>query len=365
MVLMGAARPGAPLFADQAGHYDALLVLSFGGPEGMADVIPFLENVTRGRNIPAERLAEVAEHYYHFGGVSPINAQNRALIAALEAELRANDIELPIYFGNRNWEPFLVDTLRQMRENGVRDVLVFVTSAYSSYSGCRQYREDVTRAVEELSANDMRFDKIRVFYNHPGFIEPMARYLEAELNALSPEERRHTQVVFTAHSVPLSMAKGSAYEKQLQEASRLVAEMAGADSYRLAWQSRSGPPQVPWLEPDILDVLDELAASGTRRVIVLPVGFISDHLEVLFDLDEEAKERAAELGLAFTRLPTVGTDPTFVAMIRELIQERLTENPVRRAIGAFGPNHDLCPLNCCQLGESKRPRPAVTDSAVA
>jgi ferrochelatase len=365
MVLMGAARPGAPLFADQAGHYDALLVLSFGGPEGMADVIPFLENVTRGRNIPAERLAEVAEHYYHFGGVSPINRQNRELIDALETELRDRGIDLPIYFGNRNWDPFLIDTLRQMREDGVRDVLVFVTSAYSSYSGCRQYREDVTRAVEELSADDMHFDKIRVFFNHPGFIEPMARYLKAELNQLTPEERAGTQVVFTAHSIPFSMAKGSAYEKQLQEASRLVAEQAGAERYQLAWQSRSGPPQVPWLEPDILDVLDELAGAGTRRVIVLPVGFISDHLEVLFDLDEEAKARAGDLGLAFTRLPTVGTDPIFVSMIRELIAERLAYCPERRAIGAYGPNHDLCPMNCCQLGESKRPRPVVTDSAVA
>jgi ferrochelatase len=360
---MGAARPGAPLFADQAGHYDALLVLSFGGPEGMADVIPFLENVTRGRNIPAERLAEVAEHYYHFGGVSPINAQNRALIAALETELRAHGIDLPIYFGNRNWDPFLIDTLRQMRLDGVRDVLVFVTSAYSSYSGCRQYREDVTRAVDELAVDDMRFDKIRVFFNHPGFIEPMARSLKAELDRLNPDERANTQVVFTAHSVPLSMAKGSAYEKQLLEASRLVAELAGATRYQLAWQSRSGPPQAPWLEPDILDVLDDLAASGTQRVILLPVGFISDHLEVLFDLDEEAKERAAELGMAFSRLPTVGADPDFVAMIRELIEERLSDHPRRRAIGLLGPNHDLCPLNCCQIGESKRPPPVAADPA--
>ena len=364
MILMGAARPGAPLFADQAGHYDALLVLSFGGPEGMADVIPFLENVTRGRNIPAERLTEVAEHYYHFGGVSPINAQNRALIDALDAELRACDIDLPIYFGNRNWEPYLIDTLGQMRADGVRDVLVFVTSAYSSYSGCRQYREDVTRAVEELSAQEMHFDKIRVFFNHPGFIEPMAGYLRAELDRLSPDERSKTQVVFTAHSVPLAMARGSAYERQLQETSRLVAEMAGADRYQLAWQSRSGPPQVPWLEPDILDVLDELAASGTRRVVLLPVGFISDHLEVLFDLDEEAREKAGDLGMAFTRLPTVGTDPRFVTMIRELIEERLTDHPDRLAIGAYGPNHDLCPINCCQVGESSKPRSNVANPAV-
>lgn len=331
----------------------------------MADVVPFLENVTRGRNIPPERLAEVAEHYYHFGGVSPINAQNRALIDALEIELRSHGIDLPIYFGNRNWDPFLIDTLRQMRRDGVRDVLIFVTSAYSSYSGCRQYREDVTRAVEELSADEMHFDKIRVFFNHPGFIAPMAQYLKIELDQLSPEERAATQVVFTAHSVPLAMARGSAYEKQLQEASRLVADMAGAERYQLAWQSRSGSPHVPWLEPDILDVLDDLAANGTQRVILLPVGFISDHLEVLFDLDEESKERAAELGMAFSRLPTVGTDPAFVAMIRELIEERLSDHPLRRAIGNLGPNHDLCPLNCCQIGENKRPTSVLADPALA
>ncbi|MFT4036784.1 MAG: ferrochelatase [Thermomicrobiales bacterium] len=364
MTLMGAARPGAPLFDDASHTYEALLVLSFGGPEGMADVIPFLENVTRGRNIPAARLAEVAEHYYHFGGVSPINAQNRALIAALDSELRDHGINLPIYFGNRNWDPFLTDTLVQMRADGVRSVLVFVTSAYSSYSGCRQYREDVTRAVEELDAVDMTFDKIRVFYNHPGFIEPMARDLRSALAAIPESERPATEVIFTAHSVPVSMASGSAYEKQLREASRLVAELGGAERFQLAWQSRSGPPQVPWLEPDILDVLDTLAEAGTRHVILVPVGFVSDHLEVLFDLDHEAKERAEELGIGFVRLPTVGVDPRFIAMIRELIEDRLQGSPVRQALGRFGPSHDLCPVNCCRTGE--RPRPAtVADPAVA
>jgi protoporphyrin/coproporphyrin ferrochelatase len=358
MTMSGAQRPGAPLFDEAARHYDALLVQSFGGPEGMADVMPFLENVTRGRNIPRERLEEVAEHYEHFGGVSPINAQNRALIAALEAELREHGIDLPIYFGNRNWHPYLRDTVARMNADGVRDVLVFVTSAYSSWSGCRQYREDLARDLEALGETEMRFDKIRVFYNHPGFVGPMARSLREALAAL-PEERRHAaEVVFTAHSIPLSMAKGCAYERQLAEACRLVAEDAGAPRFRLAWQSRSGPPQVPWLEPDILDVLDELHQQGTRDVVVLPIGFISDHLEVLYDLDCEARQRAAELGMAMARVPTVGTDPEFVAMIRELIEERITDHPDRRALGRYGPNHDICPVNCCLLGEGRPALPA-------
>lgn len=365
MTLMGAARLGAPLFDEAPHRFDALLVLSFGGPEGMADVIPFLENVTRGRNIPAARLAEVAEHYYHFGGVSPINAQNRALIAALDAELHEHGIDLPIYFGNRNWDPYLTDTLAQMRADGVRSVLVFVTSAYSSYSGCRQYREDVTRAVEELDAGDMTFDKIRVFYNHPGFIEPMARDLRAALAAIPADQLPATDVIFTAHSVPVSMASGSAYEKQLREASRLVAELGGAERYQLAWQSRSGPPQVPWLEPDILDVLNERAQAGTRHVILAPVGFVSDHLEVLFDLDHEAKELAEALGMSFVRLPSVGVDPLFIAMIRELIEERMQECPERRALGRFGPSHDVCPMNCCRVSERPRPVASVPNPAVA
>lgn len=351
MVLPGTRRPGAPLFDDAPRTYDALLVLSFGGPEGMDDVMPFLENVTGGRNIPRQRLLEVAEHYFHFGGVSPINAQNRALIAALEQELRQHEIDLPIFFGNRNWHPFLQDTLETMRDRGIRDVLLFVTSAYSSYSGCRQYREDVARATAALGATDMRFDKLRVFYNHPGFVEPMANYLREALKGLPENRLRHAEVIYTAHSIPLSMARGSAYERQLRETSRLVSELAETSRYRLAWQSRSGPPHVPWLEPDVSDVLLELHNTGVQDVIVVPVGFISDHLEVLFDLDVEAKDTAQSLGMNLVRVPTVGTDPAFVAMIRELIEERLSERPQRRYLGSFGPSHDACPLNCCRLGE--------------
>jgi ferrochelatase len=353
MTILGASRPGADLFDNEPKTYDALLVLSFGGPEGIDDVLPFLENVTRGRGIPRQRLEEVAEHYYHFDGVSPINTQNRALIAALAPELREHGIDVPIYFGNRNWRPFLTDTILKMRQDGVHSVLVFVTSAYSSYSGCRQYREDIAKALEELGEREMRFDKIRVFFNHPGFIEPMAERVREALASIPENRRANAEVVFTAHSIPLSMARGSAYEKQLREASKLVAEMAGANSWRLAWQSRSGPPQVPWLEPDILDELDSLHEAGTRDVIVVPVGFISDHLEVLFDLDVEASARAESLGMQMIRIPSVGTDPRFIAMIRELIQERQSANPLRRSLGVLGPSHDICPVNCCRLGETR------------
>jgi ferrochelatase len=362
MTISGAERSGAPLFDSSSRAYDALLVLSFGGPEGMDDVMPFLENVTRGRNIPPERLAEVAEHYAHFGGVSPINDQNRALIAALEHELIKHGIELPIYFGNRNWHPLLQDAIAAMRADGVRDVLLFVTSAYSSYSSCRQYREDVSRALDALGLQEhgMRFDKVRVFYNHPGFVEPMADRVRDALGSLPGDRRDAAEIVFTAHSIPISMAQGCSYERQLREVSRLVTELAGAARYRLAWQSRSGPPHVPWLEPDILDELDRLHASGARDVIVVPIGFISDHLEVLFDLDVEAQNHARELGVNMIRVATVGTDPAFVAMIRELIEERLQENPRRRFLGTLGASHDICPVNCCRLGERlaiRRPAP--------
>lgn len=327
--------------------YDAVLVMSFGGPEGPADVMPFLENVTRGRNVPRERLLEVAHHYERFGGVSPINGQNRALIAGLERELAAHNLRLPVYFGNRNWHPFLIDTLRQMRSDGVRRALMFVTSAYSSYSGCRQYREDVERAQQALGEGAPQIDKLRVFYNHPGFVEPNAAHLRAALQAVPQARRAATRVFFTAHSVPLVMAKCSAYEVQLREAARLVAETAAVADWSIAYQSRSGPPHVPWLEPDILNELDRVAGEGATDVVVLPLGFISDHMEVMFDLDVEAQERARALGLSLTRVPTVGTSPAFIAMIRELITERLNGHTPRRALGALGPSHDVCAVSCC------------------
>ncbi|MDX2162383.1 MAG: ferrochelatase [bacterium] len=358
MSIYGAQTPNAPKFDDQARAYDAILLLSFGGPEGMDDVIPFLEKVAEGRNIPRERLEEVAEHYYHFDGISPINGQNRALIAALDAHLKANGPHLPVYFGNRNWHPFVTDTVRQMQADGVRRALVFVTSAFSSYSGCRQYREHVIRALDTVRAEvpdtpAITFDKLRVYYNHPGFVAPMIEKARAALAECAPDAP--VRVIFTAHSVPLSMAQHSDYVVQLEEACRLVAEGAGVDDYTLAYQSRSGPPHIPWLEPDINDVLRQTQADGIAQAVIVPIGFISDHMEVLYDLDGEARETAADIGLHLVRAETVGTHPAFVAMIRDLIVERMTANPVRLAWGVRGPNHDVCPLHCCAKGESARP----------
>jgi ferrochelatase len=353
VTIAGAQSRTSPRFDQSARRYDALLVLSFGGPEGPDDVIPFLENVTRGRNVPRARLDEVAGHYLHFGGVSPINQQNRALIAALREELRRREILLPIYFGNRNWDPYVTDTIAQMRTDGVRRALVFVTSAFSSYSGCRQYREDVTRAVDTLGVSDIAFDKIRGFYNHPGYIETMIALTADRLARIPAARRATTEIIFTAHSIPESMAKGCAYEKQLRESSRLVAEALQIASWRLAYQSRSGPPSVPWLEPDILDELDTLSDAGVTDVVIVPIGFVSDHMEVLFDLDHEAAERAEALGLGFQRAATAGVHPRFVTMIRELIEERMTADPLRPALGAMGASHDICPLNCCLIAAGR------------
>ena len=346
MSIHGAQSLDAPRFDDTARRYDALLLLSFGGPEAPADVMPFLENVTRGRGIPRERLEEVAEHYHHFGGVSPINAQNRALIAAIETDLAANGMDLPVYFGNRNWDPLVTDTVRRMQGDGVRRALVFATSAFSSYSGCRQYRENVIDALEAVGEG-IEFDKIRVFYNHPGFVEPMAERVRDALASFPEDRRPEVEVIFTAHSIPTAMARGCAYEAQLRDASRLVADAAGVSRWRVAYQSRSGPPSIPWLEPDILGELAALHGVGHDDVIVAPIGFVSDHLEVLFDLDQEAAQRAAELGMTMARAGTVGVHPRFVAMVRELIQERTAPKPERLALGRRGPNHDICPMNCC------------------
>ncbi|MCL4794423.1 MAG: ferrochelatase [Bryobacteraceae bacterium] len=304
-------------------QYDALLVLSFGGPEQPDDVMPFLENVTRGRNVPRERLEEVAENYYSLGGRSPINEQCRELIAAVEIEFAAHGIHLPIYWGNRNWHPFLEDTVRQMTADGVRRALLFVTSAYSSYSGCRQYREDVERAREAAGPGAPEFEKLRHFFEHPGFREPMAEHLCEVLARIPPDRREAARLLFTAHSIPVAMARTSRYEEQLHETAASVAAAAGRDSWDLVWQSRSGPPQQPWLEPDICDALTEVAAGGVKDVVVQPIGFISDHMEVIVDLDMQARSRAESLGMNMVRAATVGAHPKFVAMVRELVQERL------------------------------------------
>lgn len=350
MTIRGARGPNAPLFDDQARHYDAVLVVSFGGPEGPDDVLPFLENVTRGRNVPRARLEEVAQHYARFGGVSPLNAQNRALIAALGAELAAHGLDLPIYFGNRNWRPYLTDTVREMAAAGVHRAIAFVTSAFSSYSGCRQYREDVMGALDAAGPGAPEIDKLRVFYNHPGFIAANVAQLRQAVATLAPAQRARAHVVFTAHSIPCTMARTAGYERQLAEAARLVAAATSAATYSLAYQSRSGPPHVPWLGPDIVEHLPVIAATGASAVVVHPLGFISDHIEVLYDLDVEAKAKARELGLPFTRAATAGTAPEFLQMIRELIVERMTGGTARAAQGDQGPWHEICPLDCCRAG---------------
>ena len=330
--------------------YDAILLTSFGGPEGPDDVIPFLENVLRGKPVPRERLMEVAEHYQHFGGVSPINQQCRDLIAALEPALKQAGVDLPIYWGNRNWEPMLPDTLRRMTDDGVTRALAVVTSGYSSYSGCRQYREDLCHARDAVGESPApAIDKVRVWYNHPDWIAVNADRVRAALDDLPAEVRDGAHIAFTAHSIPLSMADTSDYAAQLHETSRLIAESLGlpAERWALVYQSRSGRPQDPWLEPDVCDHLETLAADGAPAAVVAPIGFVSDHMEVLYDLDDEAQAKAAELGLAFRRAGTAGTDPRFVGMLVELIRERLGETEERRAIGAFRPNHDVCPKNCC------------------
>jgi len=328
-------------------QYDALLLIAFGGPEGQDEVIPFMENVLRGRNIPRARMEEVSEHYRMFGGVSPLNAQNRALIAALEDELKAHDIDLPIYWGNRNWHPFIADTLRQMHADGVRNVLVLFTAAYGSYSSCRQYREDIAAALEETGITDMDFARIRAFFNHPGFVESNAAILREALAQIPAERRDAAHVAFTAHSIPTSMADVGPYVSQLNETIRLLVADTGAKNHALVYQSRSGPPSMPWLEPDICDHLSTLKSEGVSAVVVSPLGFVSDHMEVLFDLDVEAKEHAAELNLPYERASTPGNDPRMVDMIVELIRERLEDWPERRHIGKLPPKQDVCPENCC------------------
>ena len=341
---------------DETPPYDAILIVGFGGPEGREDVIPFLENVLRGRPVPRERMLEVAEHYYHFEGVSPINEQVRALIAALEPELKAQGVTLPVYWGNRNWTPMLADTMKQMTDDGVKHALGVVLAAYSSYSSCRQYREDIQKARESVGPAAPVVDKMRVFYNHPDFIEVNAERVREALQPFPEERRGSVRVAFTAHSIPDSMAANCHYVRQLTETCRLVAEAAGVgpDCWSLVYQSRSGRPSDPWLGPDILEHLDDLKAQGVGDVIVQPAGFLSDHMEVMYDLDEEALHKANELGLTMIRAGTAGTHPKFVAMLRELIQERIEQVPERRAIGLYPANHDVCPVNCCQ----PPPRPA-------
>src|SRR6476646_6355368 len=303
--------------------FDALLVVSFGGPEGMDDVMPFLENVLRGRNVPRERMLSVAHHYEMFGGVSPINQQNRELIATLKDELERNGPNLPIYWGNRNWHPLLTDTLRQMAADGVQNALAFVTSAYSSYSSCRQYRQNIADAQTAVGPTAPHVDKLRTFYNHPLFIEANVDHIRTALSRLDDDARTEAHLVFTAHSIPESMAANCEYAAQLQETGKLIADDLRIDRWRVVYQSRSGAPSQPWLGPDVCDYLKELHASEVKNVVVAPIGFVSDHMEVVYDLDFEAQQLANELGLSMIRAATAGTHPAFVKMIRELILERV------------------------------------------
>ncbi|MGH4025809.1 MAG: ferrochelatase [Pseudonocardiaceae bacterium] len=338
---------------------DALLLLSFGGPEGPAEVRPFLENVTRGRDVPPERLDEVAQRYLRFGGVSPINQCNRELIGAIEQALAVIGLELPVYFGNRNWQPLVEDTVADMAADGVRRALVFATSAWGGYSGCRQYHEDIARARAAAGPQSPTLCKLRHFFDHPLFVAACADALRAALGQCGPGAR----VVFTAHSVPVAVDAaaglpdddgGHRYSRQVTEAARLVAAAAGVedDGYDVVWQSRSGPPQVPWLEPDVLDHLDALHSAEVAGVVVAPVGFVSDHLEVLWDLDHEARERAAELGMRFVRAATPGTDRRFAEMVAELVAERGRGVTPRRCslvpAAGGGCNGEPCAQGCCE-----------------
>ncbi|MFF0477464.1 ferrochelatase [Streptomyces sp. NPDC004284] len=366
--------------------YDALLLLSFGGPEGPDDVVPFLENVTRGRGIPKERLKEVGRHYFLFGGVSPINDQNRALLDALRTDFAQAGLDLPVHWGNRNWAPYLTDTLREMVTDGRRHIAVLTTSAYASYSGCRQYRENLADALATLEAEGLplpRVDKLRHYFNHPGFVEPMIEGVLASLAELDPAVRDGAHLAFTTHSIPDSAAdssgpvtehgEGGAYVRQHLDVAKVVAEAVrertGIDHpWKLVYQSRSGAPHIPWLEPDICDHLEELHGSGAPAAVMVPIGFVSDHMEVLYDLDTEATAKAAELGLPVRRSATVGADPRFAAAVRELVLERAANERGTRtercALGALGPSHDLCPIGCCPA-RAERPAAAGADSPYA
>jgi len=320
--------------------FDALLVVSFGGPEKHEDVLPFLKNVLRGKNVPRERMFEVAEHYYHFDGRSPINDQNKQLIAALEAELRQQGLAIPVYWGNRNWHPLLADTLKQMQAEGVRRAAALTTSAFGSYSGCRQYREDIARAQQTTGVQDMVIEKLPNFCDRPEFIEAMTDRVRAAMAQLQGVE----QVIFTGHSIPVSMAEASPYLRQLKEASARVATACGISNWTLVFQSRSGPPTQPWLAPDICDYLREQHAIGLRSVIICPIGFISDHMEVLYDLDTEARALCDQLGMKMVRAGTAGAHPKLVSMVCDM----LLHSPTTEILAH-------CEPGCCPA--LQRPRP--------
>jgi ferrochelatase len=363
-----AAASGLPYVTEPVA-YDAILLAGFGGPEGQDDVIPFLRNVTRGRGIPEERLEEVAHHYRHFGGVSPINDQNRELKAAIEAELASRGMDLPVLWGNRNWNPYLKDALTEANERGLTKIIAIATSAYSSYSSCRQYREDFAIALEETGLEStIQIDKVRQFFDHPGFVEP---FIEGVRDGLAEIERKvpgidpatEVEILFSTHSIPSvdaaksgpaerGFGEGGAYAAQHLAVAEVVAQAAtdGVAGWQLVYQSRSGPPSMPWLEPDINDAIAELPARGIRAVIIVPLGFVSDHMEVLWDLDNEAMDSSEEAGLVAVRVPTPGTHHAYVKGLVDLVLERRDGVPVdqRPAMTKLGPWYDVCRPGCCE-----------------
>ena len=372
-VVPGATVPGAtaaaaagPEFVEAPVAYDAILLASFGGPEGQDDVIPFLRNVTRGRGIPDERLEAVAHHYRAFGGVSPINEQNRQLKVALEAELASRGIDLPVLWGNRNWEPYLADAVGEAHERGFEKLIAIGTSAYSSYSSCRQYREDYAAALEATGlAGELQIDKVRQFFDHPGFVQPFIEGLRQGLAdaAAAGFALADTHVLFSTHSIPSADAEksgpafrgfgeGGAYEAQHRAVAEVVVASASDDAvdWSLVFQSRSGPPTQPWLAPDINDAMRELAAEGTKAFVIVPLGFVSDHMEVKWDLDTEAMETAAELSAWAVRVPTPGVHPAYVSGLVDLVLERVNGVPAidRPALTALGPWYDVCRAGCCE-----------------
>ncbi len=353
-------------FATEPVAYDAVLLLGFGGPEGQDDVIPYLRNVTGGRGIPDERLEEVAHHYRHFGGVSPINEHNRELKAALDAEIAARGLDLPVYWGNRNWMPYVADALQQAYDDGHRRFLSIATSAYSSYSSCRQYREDLADAVEATALQrGVQIDKVRPFFDHPGFVGPFTEGVRAALDTLAAQgfdTSTEVEVLFSTHSIPNAdadrsgppedcLGPGGAYVAQhAAVAERIMSDLGSDAPWQVVFQSRSGPPQVPWLEPDVNDAMEELPALGRKAVVIVPLGFVSDHMEVLWDLDTEAMETAERLGLVAVRTPTPGTHPAYVAGLVDLIEERLAATPPaeRPHLTDLGPWYDVCRTGCCE-----------------
>ncbi len=325
--------------------YQAVLIASFGGPEGRDEVRPFIENVLRGKSIPEVRKEEVAQHYFRFDGVSPLNAQNRELRSLLEKELSARGLDLPVYWGNRNWKPYFKETLQEMTTKGVKHFLAYLPSPYGSYSSCRQYLEALEDARTEIGDKAPTFDKIRFFFNHPGFIEVLFIRAKEALAKLSDSEK--STMVFTAHSLPVAMSRSCEYEKQVNETCRLVSERCGITNWQLAYQNRSGRPSDRWLEPDILEVLKQVANQGERQVVVMPIGFLSDHMEVIYDLDIEAKREAEALGLRWVRSATPGKHPLMLRLLGDLVEERLKGGEERPVVGSLAPAPDTCPPNCC------------------